>query len=84
MHSQKEQTADQDELFGSLSDGFEALLRKVEDLASKNADLRREVEELRSQVGYSGILWQRSVMKKQPSSRSGAASGDDRTFNHKI
>ena len=51
MESQQEHISGYDEFFGSLNDGFEALLRKVEDLALRNADLRHEVQELRSQVG---------------------------------
>ena len=51
MESHQIEVDDYAELVSSLSDGFEALLQKVEDLALRNADLRREVQELRLQVG---------------------------------
>lgn len=49
----------QSELLQRLTNGFGALLEKVEDLARKNAEFEQQIQALRAKVSLlSGVLWQ--------------------------
>ena len=75
MESPQDKPLGQDELLKDLMSGFEALLRKVEDLALKNADFELQINALRADVGLLSprVTLLSTVMKRRHSSRSGAA-----------
>jgi predicted nucleic acid-binding Zn-ribbon protein len=59
MENAQDEQLGQNELLQRLTNGFAALLEKVEDLARKNAEFEQQIQALRAKVSVlSGVLWQ--------------------------
>jgi len=59
MENAQDEQLGPDDLLQRLTNGFGALLAKVEDLARKNVEFEQQIKALRAEVGLqSFVLWQ--------------------------